>query len=82
MKTASQKGQSRRRRRHAPNGYLSIRQLSERADAALSTAYLWVETGRIPAAKWRGRLIVSEEAADDFLAVKPLSNADATGSGQ
>lgn len=78
----SQTSRPRRRRCRPPGGYLSIRQLAERADAALSTAYLWVETGRIPAARWRGRLIVSEKAVDAFLAIKPLKEVTDSGNAE
>ena len=77
-KAASQTSRPRRRRCRPPSGYITISRLSEHADVGLSTAYSWVYTGRIPAAKWRGVLIVSEQAADDFLAIKPLTQTDAT----
>ena len=69
---ASRKTRSRRRRRHAPNGYISIRQLAEQADAALSSAYSWVETGKLPASRWRGIIVVAERDVAEFLSLKPL----------
>jgi len=72
----------RRRRCRPPAGYLSIAQLSEQAGVGLSTAYSWMYSGRIPAAKWRGMIVVAESDAVDFLSVTPLSNTDATESGR
>jgi excisionase family DNA binding protein len=77
-KAASETARPRRRRCRPPKGYLSIAQLSQRAGVGLSTAYSWIYSGRIPAAKWRGVLIVAEEAVDGFLAIKPLTQTDAT----
>jgi hypothetical protein len=74
---ASQTNRPRRRRCRPPSGYITISQLSDQAGVGLSTAYSWIYSGRIPAAKWRGVLIVSEQAAADFFEVKPLSNSDA-----
>jgi excisionase family DNA binding protein len=76
---ASQTSRLRRRRGRTPSGYITVSQLADRADAALSTAYVWVETGRIPAARWRGRLIVSEKAVDAFLAIEPLKQITDSG---
>lgn len=76
---ASQTSRPRRRRCRPPSGYLSIRQLAEQADAALSSAYSWVETGKLPASQWRGIIVVAETDADEFLAVRPLRSADANG---
>jgi hypothetical protein len=72
LKAASQTNRPRRRRRRLPDGFVTIRQLAEQADAGLSTAYLWVETGKLAASRWRGVLVVDERDVADFLAVKPL----------
>jgi hypothetical protein len=72
VKAASQTSRPRRRRRRLPDGFVTIRQLAEQADAGLSTAYLWVETGKLAASRWRGVLVVDERDVADFLSVKPL----------
>ena len=73
FKAASQTARVRHRR--LPSGFISIAELAARAAAAPSTAYTWVENGKLPASRWRGMLIVAEPDADDFLAVKPLRPA-------
>ena len=69
---ASQTNRPRRRCRRAPSGYISIRQLAEQADAALSSAYAWVEAGKLPASRWRGIIVVAERDVAEFLRLKPL----------
>jgi hypothetical protein len=77
LKAASQTSRPQRRRRRAPDGYITVSQLAERADAALSSAYSWVETGKLAASRWRNIIIVNERDVADFLSVKPLRPADA-----
>jgi hypothetical protein len=71
-----------RRRRRLPIGYLSVRDVAERSESARSTVYRHIELGRLPACTWRGITVISERAAEDFLAVKPLRRADADHAGQ
>jgi hypothetical protein len=70
LKAASQI--TRPRRRRAPDGYIAVWQLAERADAALSTAYAWVEAGKLAASRWRGIIVVDERDVAEFLRPKPL----------
>jgi hypothetical protein len=37
------------------------------------------QRGQIPARRWRNRLVVDKRAATDFLAIRPLRAAEATG---
>ena len=62
----------RRRVRRAPPGYLSIGALAAMTPVSRSALYNYVRDRKLPACKWRGRLIVSEAAAREFFAVTPL----------
>jgi len=64
-----------RRRRKPPAGWLTVAQLAELGNAAPSTAYHWVATAQVPAARWRGIIIIDEPTAREFLAIKPLLRA-------
>jgi len=70
-----------RRHRVGPQGFLSAAQIAQRADAPLSSVYHWLKTGRLGKPhRWRNLLVVSEQAADEFLlAVRPLEGSGAEG---
>ena len=70
-----------RRHRSGPEGYLSAAQLAQRADAALSSVYHWINTGKLGKPhRWRNLLVVSEKTADEFLvSVKPVQGAAGEG---
>jgi hypothetical protein len=72
LKAASQTSRPQRRRRRAPDGFVTMRQVAEQADAGLSTAYLWVETGKLAASRWRNIIVVDERDVAEFLRLKPL----------
>jgi hypothetical protein len=63
--------------RSGPQGFLSAAQVAVRADAALSSVYHWINTGRLGKPhRWRNLLVVPEQAADEFLVtVKPVQAA-------
>jgi hypothetical protein len=67
---------SRRDRRRLPEGFLTVDDLVQRGEAR-STVYRYVKTHRLPAHRWRGRIVVSETAYRDFVAVTPLQTRDA-----
>jgi hypothetical protein len=66
--------QSRRRhrRRQAPAGFLCASDLVALGVPA-SSAYALLKKGRLgPVHQWRGLLVVKAEAAEEFLAVRPI----------
>jgi hypothetical protein len=65
-----------RRNRRLPDGFLTVEDLVQRGEAR-STVYRNVKTHRLPAHRWRGRIVVSETAYRDFVAVTPLQTRDA-----
>jgi hypothetical protein len=66
-----------RRNRRLPNGFLTVEDLVQRGEAR-STVYRNVKTHRLPAHRWRGRIVVSEKDYSDFVAVTPLRSAGET----
>jgi hypothetical protein len=66
----------RRYRHRLPEGLLTVDDLVQRGEAR-STVYRYVKTHRLPAHRWRGRIVVSEKDYSEFLAVTPLQTRDA-----
>ena len=63
---------SRRRHRRPPPGYHAVADLAAKAECAPSTIYDNVARGKIAASRWRGLIIIADDAADVFLAPQPL----------
>ena len=65
-------GKERRRRRPAPEGFHTVAALAASGDPGRSSLYRAIQTGQLPAHKWRGRLVISDSDYRAFLAVTPL----------
>src|SRR3954465_13732038 len=65
-------GEHRRHVRRAPPGYLSIGTLAATTPVSRSALYNYIRDRKLPACKWRGRLIVSETPAREFFGGTPL----------
>jgi hypothetical protein len=76
-----EKQRPRRRRRPrplAPEGFHTVAALAASGDPGRSTLYRCIQTGQLPAHKWRGRLVVADRDYKElFVAVKPLQRAGA-----
>ena len=62
----------RRRRSPAPEGFHTVAALAASGDPGRSSLYRAIQTGQLPAHKWRGRLVISDSDYRAFLAVTPL----------
>src|ERR1700704_4766059 len=71
-----EKQRPRRRRRPrplAPEGFHTVAALAASGDPCKSTLYRAIETGQLPAHKWRGRLVIADlDYKELFVAVTPL----------
>jgi len=76
-----EKQRSRRRRRPrplAPEGFHTVAALAAAGDPGRSTLYRCIQTGQLPAHKWRGRLVVADgDYQALFVAITPLQRAGA-----
>jgi hypothetical protein len=66
--------------RRVPDGYISISALASTVPMSKGAIYLAIKKRQLSACQWRGKLVVSEAAANDFFAVKPLDPGASNGS--
>jgi hypothetical protein len=61
----------RRGSRWLPPGYIGVDDMTATAPLSRASLYREVASGRLPATRWRGRVLVAERAYRDWLATVP-----------
>src|ERR1700704_5967667 len=66
-------GKERQRRRPvAPDGFHTVAALAASGDPGRPSLYRAIQTGQLPAHRWRGRLVISDRDYRRFVSVTPL----------